>query len=241
VIDPGRALLALERLAAEVPVLLAGADLAGAVPSCPDWTVTDLVVHLGKVHVWAEQCLRVGDPKERDVAGPGTGAAALAGWYRHCADLLLDTLRTTSPDAPCWTFGPPPREAAFWFRRQAHEVAVHRWDLGSVLSRDLGYPAELAADGVAEVVTLFFPRQVRLKRIPPLARSLAVAVDGGPTWVLHGDGTGEAPGSADAEVSGPAEALVLLLWGRLGLDDRRLTVTGSREAAAAVLTAGIVP
>jgi hypothetical protein len=47
--------------------------------------------------------------------------------------------------------------------------------------------------------------------------------------VLHGDGTGGAPGSADAEVSGPAEALVLLLWGRLGLDDRRLTVTGSRE------------
>jgi uncharacterized protein (TIGR03083 family) len=113
-------------------------------------------------------------PQGTDVAGPGTGAAALAGWYRHCADLLLDTLRTTSPDAPCWTFGPPPREAAFWFRRQAHEVAVHRWDLGSVLSRDLGYPAALAADGVAEVVTLFFPRQVRLQRIPSLARSLAV-------------------------------------------------------------------
>jgi uncharacterized protein (TIGR03083 family) len=241
VIDPQRALLALERLAAEVPVLLTDADLAGPVPACPDWTVTDLVIHLGEVHVWAEQCIRLGDPKERDLAGPGPGAAALAGWYRDCADLLVTTLRSTSPDAPCWTFGPPPREAMFWFRRQAHEAAVHRWDLGTTLGRDLGYPAELAVDGVEEVVNLFFPRQVRLQRIPPLARSLTVAVDDGPTWTLHGDGTGEPTGPADAAVTGPAEALVLLLWGRVGLTDPRLTVTGSREAAAAVLSAGIVP
>jgi uncharacterized protein (TIGR03083 family) len=239
--DPQQALLALERAAAEVPVLLAGADPAAPVPRCPGWTVTDLVVHLGKVHVWAEQCIRLGDPTERDLAGPGAGVADLARWYRSCADTLLETLRTTSPDAPCWTFGPPPREAQFWFRRQAHETAVHRWDLGTALGRDLGYPAGLAADGVDEVVTVFFPRQVRLERIPPLSRSLAVAADGGPTWVLHGDGTGGPSDPADATVFGPADALVLLLWGRVGLDDPRLTVTGSQEAAAAVLSAGIVP
>ena len=240
-IDPQRALVALERAAAEVPVLLAGADLAAPVPRCPGWTVTDVVVHLGEVHVWAEQCLRLGDPIERDVVGPGPGVAALASWYRNRADTLLGTLRTTSPDAPCWTFGPPPREAQFWFRRPAHEVAVHRWDLGTALGRDLGYPAELAEDGVDEVVTMFFPRQVRLQRIPPLRRSLAVGVDGGPTWVLHGDGTGAPPESPDALVSGTAEVLVLLLWGRLTLDDRRLRVAGSAEAAASVLSAGIVP
>ena len=118
---------------------------------------------------------------------------------------------------------------------------MHRWDLGTALGRDLGYPAGIAADGVDEVVTVFFPRQVRLGRIPPLARSLAVVADDGPTWMLHGDGTGEPVGPADATVTGPADALVLLLWGRVGLGDRRLTVTGSEEAAAAVLSAGIVP
>ena len=40
---------------------------------------------------------------------------------------------------------------------------------------------------------------------------------------------------------GPADALALLLWGRIGLDDPRLNVTGDRSAAAAVLAAGIVP
>ena len=240
-IDPQRALMALERAAAEVPVLLASADPAAPVLRCPGWTVTDVVVHLGEVHVWAEQCLRLGDPIERDVVGPGPGVAALASWYRNRADTLLGTLRTTSPDAPCWTFGPPPREAQFWFRRQAHEVAVHRWDLGTALGRDLGYPAGLAADGVDEVVNLFVPRQLRVGGSGPVARSLAVVVDDGPTWTLHGDGTGEPTGPADATVSGPADALVLLLWGRVGPDDPRLTASGSSEAAAAVLAAGIVP
>ena len=110
---------------------------------------------------------------------------------------------------------------------------MHRWDLGTALGRDLGYPAALAADGVDEVVTMFFPRQVRLGRIPPLTRSLAVVAATARRWTLHGDGTGEPTGPADAAVSGPADALVLLLWGRVGLDDPRLTVTGSAEAAAA--------
>jgi len=35
--------------------------------------------------------------------------------------------------------------------------------------------------------------------------------------------------------------VLLALWGRVGLDDPRLHVRGDREAAATVLTAGIVP
>ena len=240
-IDPQRALLALERAAAEVPVLLAEADLAAPVPSCPEWTVAQLVAHLGETHLWAERCVRLGDPQPPEIEAPTTDRAELAVWYRGCADTLLETLRSTSPDAPCWTFGPRPREAQFWYRRQAHEVAVHRWDLGVAVGRDLGYPAELAVDGMDEVATMFFPRQVRVGRIPPLSRSLAVTVDDGPTWVLHGDGTGDPAGAADATVSGPADALVLLLWGRLALTEKRLTVTGSREAAESVLRSAIVP
>lgn len=191
--------------------------------------------------MWAEQCLRLSDPVERPLAGPAAGPAALAAWYTDSARVLVDTLRVTAPEADCWTFGPRPRTAAFWFRRQAHEVAVHRWDLGAAIGQDLGYPDELATDGVDEVVALMFPRQVRLGRMPPLAASLGLQVDGGPRWVLQGDGLGESPDVTDADVSGPADALVLLLWGRLGLDDPRRTVTRSREAAESVIGAGIVP
>jgi len=239
-IAPEQSLAALERLTAEVPVLLAGADLTMPVPPCPGWSVGDLVAHLGEMHLWAEHCVRVGHPDAPEVSAPRGDRALLAQWYCDCADTLLQTLRSTSPDAPCWAFGPRPPEAQFWYRRQAHEAAMHRWDLGAAIGRDLGYPAALAADGV-EVVTMFFPRQVRLERIPPLTRSLALQVDGGPGLVLHGDGRRDFSGRPAARVTGPAEALVLLLWGRVALDDPRLTVTGSREAAAAVLGAGIVP
>lgn len=239
-IPPAEALRWLERLTPEVSTLVAGADPAAPVPSCPGWTVAELVVHLGEIHVWAEQCIRLSDPVERPVDGP-EAPDALAGWYADCAEVLLSTLRSTPPEAECWTFGPRPRTAAFWFRRQAHEAAVHRWDLGAASGHDLGYPDGLAVDAVDEVATVFFPRQVRLQRIPPLTASLALEVDDGPARVLAGDGTGQPSGPPDATVHGPAEALVLLLWGRLGLDDPRLTVTGDRDAAEGVLFSGIVP
>ena len=117
---------------------------------------------------------------------------------------------------------------------------MHRWDLGAALGRDLGYPNPLAADGVDEVVSFFLPRQVRLQLSPPLTRSLAVRTTGG-RWVLAGDGTGASAESPDVEVSGPADVLLLLLWGRIGLDDPRIQLTGDRAAAVSVLSAGIVP
>jgi uncharacterized protein (TIGR03083 family) len=240
-ITPEQGLTSFERLTEEVAVLLAGADLGAPVPPCPGWTVADLVAHLGETHLWAEHCIRVGSPDAPEVAAPLTDQDALGVWYRDSARTLVDTLRLTPPETECWAFGPRPRTAAFWFRRQPHEVAVHRWDLGAALGRDLGYPAELAVDGVDEVVTMFFPRQVRLERIPRLTESLALEAEHGQRWLLAGDGTGDPVKSPDATVTGPAGALVLLLWGRLDLDDPRLTTTGSRSAATAVLSAGIVP
>ena len=45
----------------------------------------------------------------------------------------------------------------------------------------------------------------------------------------------------DATVSGPASALLLLLWGRIGLGDERIRLNGSAADADRVLRAGIVP
>jgi uncharacterized protein (TIGR03083 family) len=241
VIEPAQGLAQFEQMAANVVDLLADAELDRPVPSCPGWTVADLVAHLGQTHLWAEHCIRVRNPEVPDVVPPVTDRAALAGWYSDCAGVLIHTLRATEPGTQCWTFGLAPRTAAFWFRRQAHEASMHRWDLGAALGRDLGYPNVLAADGVDEVMTMFFPRQVRLQRISPLPKSLAVQADGFGRWMLAGDGTDGGAEPADAEVSGPAEALVLLLWGRLALQDPRIQLTGDPAAAAAVLSAGIVP
>lgn len=50
-------------------------------------------------------------------------------WYTERADKLIATLASSDLDAPTKSpFGERP--VRFWFRRQAQEVAVHRWDIG---------------------------------------------------------------------------------------------------------------
>lgn len=216
--------------------LVAEGDLATTVPSCPGWSLADLASHLGGVHRWAAAAIRDGRPGE-EPAGPRE-QAALAAWYAQSATELLELLRATDPMAPAWNFGPPPRTAGFWWRRQALETAVHLWDARRALGQDAPLDDDLAADGVAEVATMFFPRQVRLERIPPLAAGLRVEVQGGEAYVLAGDGTDPAAPTT-ATVAGSAGDLLLALWGRADVAD--LTVDGDPAVARAVLAAGIVP
>src|SRR5215210_12996 len=87
----------LELLVAAITGLLDEADLRAPVPSCPGWTVADLVNHLGQTHLWAEHCIRVKDPELSEVVAPVADREALAVWYAQCAGLLIKTLRATDP------------------------------------------------------------------------------------------------------------------------------------------------
>jgi uncharacterized protein (TIGR03083 family) len=228
----------LEKAAADVAAVLETGDLDAPVHACVPWRLTDLAHHLGGVHRWARAAV-VGDPLDPAPADAPIERTAQVAWFREGADTLLATLRDTDPDTPCWTHVPP-HTAAFWFRRQAHETAVHAGDAAASQGTDHHYGATLALDGIDEVVGSFFPRGVRIGRTPPLTHALAIAPSEGGRWVLAGDG-GTPPDAADATVSGSAEALLLLLWHRTTLDDARLTVTGDRRAADAVLAAALTP
>jgi uncharacterized protein (TIGR03083 family) len=244
----------LDRAASRFAQQLAEGDLQASVPSCPGWRLADLGAHLGEVHQWADHAIVAGNPDAVITPAPA-GRTGLVEWYRQCADALLSTLKNTDPAAPAWGFGPKPQTASFWFRRQAQETTLHLWDAVACRGEHLPLDADLARDGIDEVVAVFFPRQVRLGRIPALTHSLALAVTdpaepaagaepgtGTGRWVLAGDGLGSAGAApAQATVTGPAVALYLLVWGRIGLDDPRLTPAGDREAALAVLQAGVTP
>ena len=223
-----------------------GGDLDALVPACPDWDLRGLAHHLGEVHRWVVVAVGEGHPNAPASVGP-TGRAALLRWLDEGFGEMFDLLGDLGPDQPCWTFGPKPRTTGFWFRRQAHEHAIHAWDARSSLP-DLdpaaGFDAALAVDGIDEVVGMMFPRQVRLGRTRTLRRSLAILrTDGAPdeSWVLAGDGLPGPRPAPEATVAGPAHALYLLLWGRATLDDPQLSVEGDRSVAESVLGAGIVP
>ncbi len=237
VLDPGHLLTALAAAQDAFAALLAAADPDAPVTACAPWTVTELALHLGGVHRWAAGMARGVDRGDRDPTAPREPGALLA-FYREQADLLLATLVQLDPDAPALTLdGPGP--ASFWRRRQVHETLVHLHDLADAagVPHPLDVPT-LWADGVAEVVTVMTPRQVRLGRIAPPEHPVALgAADADASWVL-----GERPGAAPrAGVTGPARTLVLLLWGRTTADDPALTVTGDRAALDAALGRALTP
>ena len=228
----------------EFAAVLADGDPSAAVPSCPGWTLADLGDHLGGIHQWAMHAIREGTP-DGDIQGAPSDRTGLARWYQEHAGRLIDVLSSTSADAPAWGFGPKPRTASFWARRQMHETDMHLWDAqvsqGSDQSIELRIEHERALDGIDEVLTVFFPRQVRLGRMPPLAHAVALDSGTGARFVLHGDGGDPPPDPPGTTVHGPADVLLLLLWKRIGLDDARLRISGDGAVARDVLGAKLTP
>lgn len=211
-------------LAADVATMkeVARSRPEAAVLHCPGWDVADLVRHHGGVMRWAARVVETGHAAAEEPDGPPSGTG-LVPWYEAAAAELIATLSNTDRDRDCWTLGRPAGKAWFWIRRQALEAAVHRWDAETAVGAPEGIGADLSADGIAEVAEELFPRQVALARTPALSATVALrATDLSRSWTL-GDTD---PATAGGELSGTAEALLLLLWRRIDLDDPALAFTG---------------
>lgn len=141
-----------ERLAAQAEAV----DLATAVPTCPRWTVADLLAHQTMVHRWAAAHLGAGDPDAVPSKTALLGSVPdLRGHYREGLGLLLDALRAAPADLRAMTFlrdAPPPRE--FWARRQAHETTVHAVDAQAAALGRVPTALEVAAEGLTPEVAL---------------------------------------------------------------------------------------
>jgi uncharacterized protein (TIGR03083 family) len=226
--------------AAAVSAALHNHDLAVPVPACPGWDLAELGRHLGATHRWAMAaivtCLPNGEAKGPD------DPAEVADWYDESAELFADLLDHTPPDAPAWHFGPKPRHADFWFRRQALEAAVHRWDAETACEIDSVIDPVLSANGVAEIAEIFFPRSLRNDGGPgpDLAIALQTTDVASPDALLSTAGT-DGPPTPLATIQGTAQSLLLLGWGRLRLDDPAFTVSGDHAVAERFAAAGLVP
>ena len=219
-------------------------DLGAPVPSCPGWSVGDLVRHLGRIHGWAAAAIT----EQRNVDDPFEPPAdsGLSDWYAEQASTLIKAIERTPIDTDVWTFGPPPHRVTFWSRRQAHETAIHLWDAHAASGSGVRIDPALAKDGVEEVLTMFFPRQVALGRTTPLTRRMELVCpvgEGAGRWTFGPGSAGEpaSHGPTEVVVTGPAPVLQLLLWKRKGLDDPGLSVEGDFDAAREVLAHRLTP
>ncbi|MGW5523355.1 maleylpyruvate isomerase family mycothiol-dependent enzyme [Gordonia sp. NPDC003950] len=218
-------------------------SLALPVPTCPGWNVSDLLGHVGAVHRWAADRLM----ETRRYRGydtiPVPAGAAVIDWYAVGRDLLMQALTSRDPDEPARTFVGE-RTVAFWYRRQAHELAVHRWDLESATAPGAQTPidADLAGDGIDEWLEVFVPRFIAAGDPVPdevLGRTIHLHAHDHTDrhWVLRPTterfDVSDDPAEADVAIRATADDLLLTVWHRRALDDA--DVVGDRDLAGAAL------
>ncbi len=225
---------AADRLALAASVSWMGA----AVPTCPDWTMLDLLAHAGMVHRWATAAI-MGD---RETMGDaelmeeeGRTSPDPPEWLRAGADRLAQVLEQADDDLDAFVFlkeAPSPKQ--FWARRQCHEMTIHALDAVAARdgrwpsARDVWFGPELAVDGIDELLVGFWQRGKSGPRSATPYAALVHVTDVDAAWLLEvgPDRTvttrvdprnlPEMPGTLAGEVSGPAVDLYLAVWNRGG-------------------------
>lgn len=152
-------LAAIEDRSAALRAAARGA-LDSRVPGCPDWSVSDLVAHVGEVQLFWTAAVGAGEaagPPDPEIVGDTKPQGDLLAWSADATDRLLLELRNAGPDRMCWTWwessGAPMTSGAI-ARHQVQEVAVHAYDAQQAAGQAQPIPQAIAADGVDEYLTV---------------------------------------------------------------------------------------
>ncbi|ORW28255.1 hypothetical protein AWB91_26645 [Mycobacterium paraense] len=134
--------------------LFRDADESTPVPTCPGWTLTQLLRHVGRGDRWAAQIVRDRleeylDPRTVEGGKPPPDPADAISWLQGGAQRLVDAVELSGVETPVWTFLGT-RPANWWVRRRLHETAVHRADAALALGTQFSLDAEIAADAITE-------------------------------------------------------------------------------------------
>jgi uncharacterized protein (TIGR03083 family) len=151
-VDHSSLVEAVETEGTALGAALAAGPLSAPVPTCEGWTVADLAVHVGDVcGFWSHVlCEGTGEPKT-PFPDPPEGEA-LAPWFADLHRHLVERLAATPADTEVWTWFRNDHSAGFVARRCAHELAVHRVDAQSARGAASPIAAELAVDGIDEIM-----------------------------------------------------------------------------------------
>jgi uncharacterized protein (TIGR03083 family) len=220
---------------------VAGKDLAVPVPSCPGWLVADLVRHVAVVYLHKVEAMRQGRAPEPWPPEEVESAEPLPllddAWARLSAEFAA-----REPAAPTYTWYEPDQTVGFWMRRMAQETVIHRIDAELALGSGVHpMPAELALDGVDEVLVVFLAYASALwceDFGDDLARADGRPVlvsTGGAGWLVRANADGVSvervagPVPAAATIRAEPDAMLRWLWGR---GDTGVAVEGDAELVA---------
>jgi uncharacterized protein (TIGR03083 family) len=245
----------IRRESARTADALAQASLDARVPSCPDWSASDLAFHLGEVQDFWSQIVQNALPTADDAHDTERRPDdELVPFLRTRTHALLAALAAHETTDACWSWAATGGTVGWVLRRQAHEALVHRVDAEQTAGLPITDPGTaLAADGVDEMLGVMVSGLPTWATFTPDGQRVRLhATDAGREWVMaFGRFRGTSPssgteydepcaelvggatwdvdaGDVAATVSGTAWDLELWLWGRAGAD--ALECDGDRAA-----------
>lgn len=215
----------------------AAGDLKARVPGCPDYDLGSLLVHTGAFCRYARSSVEQRKSPDLDYSDLGDDARA---WHAREHARLVEVLAAADHDEVGWSWGRDQR-LAFWFRRAAQELTVHRVDAEEAAGV-APHPIDpvLAADGIEELLAEF-GRSPNGAGAEGLAEKFGLP---GTTLHLHATDLAGRAGEwlvtvgetefdvrhehdkGDVAGRGTAADLLLFLWGRAPLE--RLEVFGDQ-------------
>jgi uncharacterized protein (TIGR03083 family) len=233
-----------ERSAACRAAVASAPSLDVRVPTCPEWTLFDLVRHLGEGHRSWAATVAAGPAASAKSAPEGPAAPregkALLAWLAASAQQLLDALREAGRDRGCWTWWGPsesPQTCGAVARHQLQEVMVHTYDAQVSAGAPQPLPDEAALDGVGEFLstccawTAPWPHgaaDIDFHATEGRSWRLSMSADGGRTTRLPtpratpAASADQGTGAAFASARGTAAELVLVFYDRIPIDSLQL-------------------
>ena len=213
------------------------------VPTCPGWSLWDLLDHVAKVQKRA--ALRIG--RSKDVEAQKDSPPGNLDEVISRSTLALEELTTgflsADDGAECWNWTGSNQTVGWMKRRQAQEVTIHHFDalLASnpeedvrVLIEKAQITPELAKDGIEEYFEVFAGRLLAKGAVPKYSLHLHGSDQEGAEWVITDDKGSLAVlrghQKSDVALRGDTSLLLLWTWGRVKREE--LEVLGSAEAIA---------
>ena len=218
----------------EVAHWVASANPATTVPTCPEWTLTDLVGHVGATQRWVTRLVaeEVSDPAEAFAIAWEQAPADSATWpeWLEAGARGVHTALTSAVDGRA-VFDPPGGGdgVGFWSTRIFGEISVHRIDAALALSRPYEIETGLAAAAIEDWLGTM-ASSGWAANVPGFADAMRghgqtvawFADDADQAWRLERT---EAPlvlthdrGHADVTIRGPASELLQIVSRRKPLD-----------------------
>ncbi|MFC0532392.1 maleylpyruvate isomerase family mycothiol-dependent enzyme [Phytohabitans kaempferiae] len=209
------------------------------VPTAPEWTITDLVEHVGQTQHWVAEIIerRITDPTQlpTEMAVLPTDPREWRAWLSQSAQRVANACSDDALDAPVFNAAGDERSGTrFWMSTVLNETVVHGFDAANAAHRPADIDADIAAALISNHLAMLTSptwetrRSESARAIRGTGQTLQwLATDTAGAWFVERrpDGARWQPGTqqADVTVTGPAGSLLMILTRRLPLTGRETT------------------